>query len=430
MNSFPVSAINDKTFFSRDLLLDKTFILLNSMCPFTNTLKKALLEWDFKVVYSEGNQGVEQTIQAPSASPAAKTSAPTRPALSVQTDFKTVSFEELELDDKNKNEKIGDNAKKAIKEAKTSLANNEKSRMDVVQTIYDEYMKYITAVYTHYATHKVLNYNELSETVKELCIFIKDNRRYVLRITPSQDTITKNYLVSHSMRSTVIAIVIALQLRFTLSKIVDLGVCCILHEIGQIRLPPQLYMTNRTLSPAEKQKLATHTVLGFNIVKENNFPTQIQLGILEHHERENRTGYPRKLAGNQIDIFAKIIGVACSFEAITAPRHFRQARSTYAAMVEILKNEGKQFDDTVIKALLYSLSLFPIGAWVYLVNGKIAQVTDVSPTSPGNPIVSVLGEKDSSGNPITIQTDNDKNKIVRVLNRQETQDILKTMNVQ
>lgn len=97
---------------------------------------------------------------------------------------------------------------------------------------------------------------------------------------------------------------------------------------------------------------------------------------------------------------------------------------------KILKNEGKQFDDTVIKALLYSLSLFPIGAWVYLVNGKIAQVTDASPDSPGNPIVSLLGEKDSFGNPVTIQTDNDKNKIVRVLNKQETQDMLKTMNIQ
>lgn len=415
MNSFPVSTIKDNSFFNCDLLIDKNFLLLNSLCPFTDSLKKTILEWGFKTVYSEGSQGVEQISV---------------PVKTAPEDFKNVSIDDLELGDSDKKPQIGENAKKAIKDAKLSLANNEKSRMDVVQTVYNEYMNYITAVYTRYATHKTLNYTELSETVKELCIFIKENRRYVLRITPSQDTITKNYLISHSMRSTVIAIVIALQLRFSLSKIVDLGVCCILHEIGQIRLPPQLYMTDRRLSPSERQKLATHAVLGFNIVKENNFPTQIQLGILEHHERENRSGYPRRLEGSQIDIFAKIIGVACSFEAITAPRHFRQARSSYAAMVEILKNEGKQFDDTVIKALLYSLSLFPIGAWVYLVNGKIAQVTDASPDSPGNPIVSLLGEKDSFGNPVTIQTDNDKNKIVRVLNKQETQDMLKTMNIQ
>ena len=423
MESFPVAGLADHTFFTDDLFLDKDFLLLNSLCPFTDSLKKHLTEWRFTVVYSNGRKGVAA---------ADMTEVITREELkkSDTGDFTSVSVEEVTGEKTAQAAEIGGNVKKAIQEANSSAPGNEKSRMAVVQGVYNEYMNYINAVYTHYATHKVLNYTELSETVKELCVFIKDNRRFVLRITPSQETITKNYLISHSMRSTVIAIVIGLQLRIPLSKLVDLGICCILHEIGQIRLPPQLYMTDRRLSLSEKTKLASHAVLGFNIVKENNFPSQIQLGILEHHERENGSGYPRKLSGNQIDIFAKIIGVACSFEAITAPRHFRQARSTYEAMVEILKNEGKQFDDTVIKALLYSLSLFPIGAYVYLVNGKIAQVTDASPTSPGNPIVTYLNEKDSAGAPVTVQTDNAQNKIVRVLSKQEVKDVLKALKIQ
>ncbi|MGI5071009.1 HD domain-containing protein [Treponema pectinovorum] len=412
MNSFSVASLQDNSFFSQDLVLDNQFILLNSSCPFTNSLRKALLEWDFKLVYSEGSQGIQAT------------SAP------VSTDFENVDIDNVGPQEKeNKTEEMGSSVKKVIEKAHSALANNEKSRMAVVQTIYNEYMNYITAVYTKYATHKTLNYEDLCETVKELCVFIKENRRYVLRISPTQDKISKNYLISHSMRSTVIAIVIGLQLSMPLSKLVDLGITCILHEIGQIRLPPQLYMTDRILSPAEKAKLATHAVLGFNIAKENNFPGQIQMGILEHHERENGTGYPRKLSGNQIDIFAKIIGVACSFEAITAPRHFKQARSSYDAMIEILKNEGKQFDDTVIKALLYSLSLFPIGAYVYLSNGKIGQVTDVNPNSPGNPLVSILGESDSFGRTLTVQSDNGTNKIVRVLNKTESADILKQFNL-
>lgn len=412
MNSFSVASLQDNSFFSQDLVLDNQFILLNSSCPFTNSLRKALLEWDFKLVYSEGSQGIQAT------------SAP------VSTDFENVDIEKVgTTQTENETEEMGTSVKKVIEKAHSALANNEKSRMDVVQTIYNEYMNYITAVYTKYATHKTLNYEDLCETVKELCVFIKENRRYVLRISPTQDKISKNYLISHSMRSTVIAIVIGLQLSMPLSKLVDLGITCILHEIGQIRLPPQLYMTDRILSPAEKAKLATHAVLGFNIAKENNFPGQIQMGILEHHERENGTGYPRKLSGNQIDIFAKIIGVACSFEAITAPRHFKQARSSYDAMIEILKNEGKQFDDTVIKALLYSLSLFPIGAYVYLSNGKIGQVTDVNPNSPGNPLVSILGESDSFGRTLTVQSDNGTNKIVRVLNKTESADILKQFNL-
>lgn len=420
MNSFSVATLNSDTFFTQDLVLDKNFLLLNSACPFNESLKKALIDWDFKTVYSEGlHKGIAASEGAAS--------------IPLPSEFETITIDEAgnlktekEIENEKKQNDVS-NVKKVIAEAHSAQENTEKSRMAVVRTVYNEYMNYITAVYTHYATHKVLSYKDLEDNVKELCVFIKDNRRFVLRLTPDQDTITKNYLISHSMRSTVIAIVIGLQLRLPLQKLIDLGICCILHEIGQIRLPPQLYMSDRRLTPSERTKLATHTILGFNIVKENNFPTQIQLGVLEHHERENGSGYPRHLVGNQIDVFAKIIAVTCSFEAITAPRHFKQARSSYEAMVEILRNEGKQFDDTVIKALLCSLSLFPIGAYVYLSNGKIAQVTDVNPNTPGNPIVSILGAKDTSGNPVTIQTDNGANKIVRALNKQESADIIKAL---
>ncbi|MCR5172993.1 MAG: HD-GYP domain-containing protein [Treponema sp.] len=412
MNSFPVTTLKENTFFTQELVLDKQFILLNPTCPFNNALKKALLEWDFKVVYSDGSIG-SGAVASPT-----------------PQDFEQVSIEQVDPTANDpKKPVMGDNVKKALEEAHQDLANNEKSRMSVVQTVYNEYMNYITAVYTHYATHKVLDYQELSNTVKDLCIFIKDNRRYVLRITPTLEAANKNFIVSHSMRSTVTAIVIGLQLRMPLTKLIELGVTCILHEIGQIRLPPQLYMTGKRLSAPERAKLATHPVISFNIVKENDFPLAVQLGVLEHHERENGTGYPRKLTGNKISLYAKIIAVACSFEAITAPRMFKEARSTYDAMIEVLKNEGKQFDDTVIKALLYSLSLFPIGAYVYLQNGKIAQVTDVNPSDPRNPVVQILGETDETGGPKTVQTDNGTMRIVRVLNKAEAADILKQFNI-
>ena len=63
---------------------------------------------------------------------------------------------------------------------------------------------------------------------------------------------------------------------------------------------------------------------------------------------------------------------------------------TFERLIELLKNESKQYDETVIKGLLFSLSLFPIGAYVCLSDGKIAQVTDVNPENPKNPIVKVF----------------------------------------
>ena len=166
--------------------------------------------------------------------------------------------------------------------------------------------------------------------------------------------------------------------------------------------------------------------MSYNVLKNYNFPLSIQLGALEHHEKQNGTGYPRKLTGEKISLFAKIIAVACSFEAITAPRLHKVQQSSYEAMVELLKNNSLQFDENVIKALLFAVSLYPIGAYVFLHNGKIGQVVDVNPLNPKLPVVQILGEKDEHGDPISISVGNDVS-IVRTLRRQEVLDLQKVV---
>ena len=116
--------------------------------------------------------------------------------------------------------------------------------------------------------------------------------------------------------------------------------------------------------------------------------------------------------------------MACSFEAITAPRHYKSAQSTYEAMVDMLKNNKQYYDENVIKALLYSLSLFPIGGYVYLSNGRIAQVVDVNPEDPKNPVVQLLSI-DKTTKVEVIQTSDKDIKIVRALTPEETTDVLK-----
>jgi HD-GYP domain-containing protein (c-di-GMP phosphodiesterase class II) len=408
MNSFNIANLKEDIYFTDDLVLDNSFILLDNSLPVTRFLLDELKKWEFSIVYSNG------TIGAASAA-----------------DLSQDDMEEINETDINAEKEATSSAlQKALASAHAEKnGDNETSRLETVRNVYNEYMSYINTVYTHYATHTELDLQDLSDKVKELCIFIKENRRFVLRISPAYEIRQKNYLVCHSMRSTVLALTIGLQLRMPLSKLVELGVACILHEIGMIRLPPQLYINYKPLSPVERAQMATHTLLGYTILKDAQFPLSIQLATLEHHERENGTGYPRHLTGDKISLYAKIIAVACSFEAITAPRQYRDARSTYEAMIEMLKNESNQYDGTVIKALLHSLSLFPIGVYVYLKNGKVAQVIDVNPEAPRNPIVQLIGEKTEDGGSVVLQSDDNVNKIVRVLTKKESVDVLKAFKI-
>lgn len=402
MSTVKLENLKSDLSFNGDLQLDKNFILLPAKAVVSDDLIKVLTDWNFTEF-----QCSEEV-----------------PDFSISQEKK----QDSKASSESKVSTVKDSVKQALAKAKTSeWISTERSKMNSVQTVYNEYMNYINSVYTHYATHKKIDFQELSDTVKDLCVFIKDNKRYVLRITPSAEARSKNFLVIHSMRSTVLAITVGLELHMALSKLIELGISCILHEIGMLRLPPQLYMTDRPLTAAERAQIMTHPHTGFNILKDLEFPLSILLGVLEHHEKENGLGYPRHLPGNKITTYAKIISVACSFEAITAPREYKSERTTFDAMVEMLKNPNGQYDSTVIKALLYSLSLYPIGAYVCLQNGKIGIVTDVSPNNPKNPIVQLANERNEDGTVKAIQTDDNQNRIVRVLSKEEQQQVQKDM---
>ena len=402
MSTVKLENLKSDLSFNGDLQLDKNFILLPAKAVVSDDLIKVLTDWNFTEF-----QCSEEV-----------------PDFSISQEKK----QDTKASSESKVSTVKDSVKQALAKAKTSeWISTERSKMNSVQTVYNEYMNYINSVYTHYATHKKIDFQELSDTVKDLCVFIKDNKRYVLRITPSAEARSKNFLVIHSMRSTVLAITVGLELHMALSKLIELGISCILHEIGMLRLPPQLYMTDKPLTAAERAQIMTHPHTGFNILKDLEFPLSILLGVLEHHEKENGLGYPRHLPGNKITTYAKIISVACSFEAITAPREYKSERTTFDAMVEMLKNPNGQYDSTVIKALLYSLSLYPIGAYVCLQNGKIGIVTDVSPNNPKNPIVQLANERNEDGTVKAIQTDDNQNRIVRVLSKEEQQQVQKDM---
>lgn len=402
METIAISNLRPESSFTGDLIIDSTFLLLPKMADITESMVKCLTTWGFTEVLCDGSVSLTGAIGI------------------------TEDDSAEDNEDNTPKEKINENVKKAIESSKSSpIGNSDTARMEMVQRVYDEYMNYIESVFTHYATHKVIDQEEIEETVQELCIFIKDHRRYILRITPNPETSKKNFLVIHSMRTTVLAIAIGLQLHLPLSKMIELGVTCIIHEIGMLRLPPQLYMSSKKLTPGEKAQISKHTLFGYSIIKDLNFPLPIQLGVLEHHEKENGSGYPRKMTGDKISSNAKIIAVACTYEAISSPRSYKDERSTFDALLEMIQNKEHQYDDAVLKALLYTVSLYPIGTYVYLSNRKVAIVIDSNPENPKCPVVQLLTEKEADGSPKTIQTKLDEISVLRILSKQEQQDILK-----
>ena len=89
-----------------------------------------------------------------------------------------------------------------------------------------------------------------------------------------------------------------------------------------------------------------------------------------------------------------------------------------------MQNRERSYDDSIIRGLLYTVSLFPIGSYVYLSNRKIAQVIDTNPDNPKTPIIQYLTEKEADGSPKVSPTGSNGINIVRILSKDEEKDIL------
>lgn len=398
MELIGVNSLREDISFTGDLYIDDSFLLLPKTVSVSTTLINELEEWGFKSLYCDGSVTIGNEIQA-------------------------VTNTAFETKEKPKKDKLGKNVKKAIENSRTLSSGT--SHYEAIKDVYTEYSNYIEALFTHYATHKEIDQDDLFDCVKDLCVFVKDNKRFLLKLISTNEFSDKNFLISHSLKTTILAICIALQLHTPLSKMVELAVTCILHEIGMLQIPPQLYMTDKKFSSGEKAKISKHTIYGYTIVQNLQFPISIQHGVLDHHEKENGTGYPRHLTGDKISNYAKIIAIACSYEAISSPRKYKDEHTTFDAIVEILQNKNKQYDDAVVKALLYTVSLYPIGTYVYLSNRKVGIVYDTNPESPKCPVVQLLTEKEADGSLKTIQTDLNGIHILRILSKKEKEDILK-----
>ncbi|GHV94520.1 phosphohydrolase [Spirochaetia bacterium] len=375
MKHYLITEIPPDSFFTKPVHLDPSFVLAAPEMPFSEELAKSIVDWGFKEVYSEGEPLKDYVLDGE-------------------------IHEEGEIADLS--------------------TMNDVDKIQHAEEFYISFQKYVETLFTRITIKNELDFKSVAERVKNAVDFVREDRRFLMRAQKkSEAPADQNYLASHAVRSTIIAIIIGTYLKLPAHRLIELGVAALLHEIGMLKVPSQTYLSNRPLSPQERKAILGHPVLSFNMLKSYDFPLVVSLAALEHHERENGSGYPQHINGEKISLYAKIIAVACSYEALSSKRPHKEAKDGYTGMLELLKNEGKQYDDTVVRALVFSLSIYPIGLYVLLSSGKKGQVVDVNPENPRYPIVQVFGEFTPDGKNKIMETSPEGLSIVRPLTREE-----------
>jgi diguanylate cyclase (GGDEF)-like protein len=158
------------------------------------------------------------------------------------------------------------------------------------------------------------------------------------------------YTHSHCETVSELCGLIAQELGMGAGQIGRLRLAGLLHDVGKIGITDTILRKPGPLTDDEFTIMKTHTRLGHAIVSAAERPIEAEW-ILHHHERVDGGGYPDGLVGEQIPLESRIILVADAFEAITADRPYRMHRSADAAMVELERNAGTQFDPDCVAAL-------------------------------------------------------------------------------
>ncbi len=165
----------------------------------------------------------------------------------------------------------------------------------------------------------------------------------------------------------------------------------LLHDIGMQKIPEAIVTKNGNLTPAELQQIKTHPLLSYQLVTRTlGYPDEVGIIVLQHHERWDGEGYPRKLKGTEIDILARIVSVADAFEAMISEKPYRNSMIGYQAMKHLMSDNGRRFDPDVLKAFLQSMGVYPVGSLVLLNNSAIARVVENHAEAPLRPKLRLL----------------------------------------
>ncbi|MBP1626503.1 MAG: hypothetical protein H6Q00_978 [Holophagaceae bacterium] len=157
-----------------------------------------------------------------------------------------------------------------------------------------------------------------------------------------------SYTAGHSQRVSDLAASLAHELRLPPSEVSAIHIAGDLHDIGKVGIPDGILLKSGQLTPAEYQVIQTHSVIGFDILKRVKGLEEVARMVRHHHERYDSRGYPDGLEGEAIPLGARILAIADSFDAMTSNRTYRPVRSPDAALEELWRERGKQFDPYLV----------------------------------------------------------------------------------
>jgi HD-GYP domain-containing protein (c-di-GMP phosphodiesterase class II) len=192
------------------------------------------------------------------------------------------------------------------------------------------------------------------------------------------------YTLNHSVNVCFLATALGRCLGLNRGEIVDLGIAAFFHDLGKLETPLEILNKPDKLDAGEREIMEQHPFKGAQklvLLKESQrLPLRAIHVAMQHHLKEDLTGYPRSYDKADVNLFSKIVKVVDYFDAITTKRVYRTKVFTRSeALSLMLEQAAAEFNPVILKAFVYLMGVFPIGSLVLLSTGEMAIVFELNP---------------------------------------------------
>jgi putative nucleotidyltransferase with HDIG domain len=229
--------------------------------------------------------------------------------------------------------------------------------------------------------------------IDNLAQAVVHNRSALMALTALKDY--DDYTFTHMVNVSILTMAQARGLGIDGPLLREVGLAALMHDIGKVKTPSEILNKPDKLTDEEFAIMRRHVVDGAEILRGTpEIPSLAPIVAFEHHLRLDGTGYPHGVTRPTLNLATMLCGIADVYDAMRSQRKYQQAYPSERILAVLQRNDGKQFDQHLVRRFVQLLGIYPVGNLVKLNSGEIAIVLQVHAPDPYRPKVRVLFASD------------------------------------
>jgi putative nucleotidyltransferase with HDIG domain len=287
--------------------------------------------------------------------------------------------------------------KPVLKPTRVSAAEEQENAKRVIKSS----KKAVASMFHEVRMGKAVNAEAALQLVDDIAASVARNESALISLVRLKNK--DDYTYMHSVAVCALMIALANELGLSEAETKQAGMAGLLHDIGKAGIPIEVLNKPGALTDEEFTTVKLHPECGHAMLVQANITDEVVLDVvLHHHEKVNGMGYPNKLKAEEISLFAKMGAVCDVYDAVTSNRPYKDGWEPGVSLHRMAQ-WADHFDDSVFKAFVKSVGIYPIGSMVKLKSGRLAVVIDQSPKSLLTPVLKVFfSTKSNSRIPVEV----------------------------